>query len=106
MKNLSVSNVVVLLAMLSACISTVACGGGSNNVKFPEVSVASTQHPLVANVSVTSPCAGQAVVEFGPDTSYGRSTASYPMPGGLQKISILVAGMKASTTYHMRARVQ
>lgn len=45
------------------------------------------------------------MVEFGPDTSYGRNTASYPIPGGLQTISILVAGMRASTTYHMRAQV-
>jgi len=52
------------------------------------------------------------MVEFGPDTSYGRSTAWYPVfttgfgAGGLQQTKILVAGMKASTTYHMRSQVQ
>jgi hypothetical protein len=43
------------------------------------------------------------MVEFGPDTSYGRSTAWYPVT---QQTNILVAGMRASTTYHMRAQVQ
>ena len=106
MKHLSVSNAVVFLVMLSACSLTIACGGGSNHTSFPIVAVASTQHPLVANFTVASPCAGTALVEFGPDTSYGKSTASYPVAGGLQTTSILVAGMRASTTYHMRAQVQ
>ena len=46
------------------------------------------------------------MVEFGPDTSYGRSTAWYPLPGYQQTSSILVAGMTASTTYHMQAQAQ
>jgi hypothetical protein len=45
------------------------------------------------------------MVQFGPDTTYGRSTAWYPVsyaaPGAAQQNTILVAGMKASTTYHM-----
>jgi hypothetical protein len=46
-------------------------------------------------------------MEFGPDLSYGRSTAWYPVEGGYhQGLGILVAGMKASTTYHMRPQVQ
>jgi arylsulfate sulfotransferase len=106
MKRVSVSNAVVFLLIVSACSLTIACGGGLNNPSFPIVSVASTQHPLVANFTIASPCAGTALVQFGPDTSYGRSTASYPVPGGLLQTSILVAGMRASTTYHMRAQVQ
>jgi arylsulfate sulfotransferase len=46
------------------------------------------------------------MVEFGPDTSYGRNTAWYPVSAGLQQTNILVAGMRASTTYHMRSQVQ
>jgi hypothetical protein len=46
------------------------------------------------------------MVEFGPDTTYGRNTAWYPIPGHYQNITIQVAGMKASTTYHMRSQVQ
>jgi arylsulfate sulfotransferase len=46
------------------------------------------------------------MVEFGPDTSYARSTAGYPIMAGYRKITILVAGMRASTLYHMRVQVQ
>jgi hypothetical protein len=46
------------------------------------------------------------MVEFGPDTTYGRNTSWYPITAGYQKITILVAGMRASTAYHMRAQVQ
>jgi arylsulfate sulfotransferase len=46
------------------------------------------------------------MVEFGPDTSYGRSTSWYPIAGHYQPTTILVAGMRASTTYHMRSQVQ
>jgi hypothetical protein len=42
------------------------------------------------------------MAEFGPDTSYGRNTAWYPAPGHYSSVSFFVAGMKASTTYHMR----
>jgi len=42
------------------------------------------------------------MVEFGPDTSYGRSTSWQSIPGCHRSFSLLVAGMKASTTYHMR----
>jgi arylsulfate sulfotransferase len=68
-------------------------------------SIASTQNPLVAQYSVTTAlgCSGQVMVEFGPDTSYGRNTAWYPVPASSQTTTILVAGMRASSVYHMRA---
>src|SRR5581483_4483402 len=53
--------------------------------------------------SVTSQCSGQAMVEFGTDTSYGRTTSWFPLAGRFQTTDIQVAGMKASTTYHMRS---
>jgi hypothetical protein len=48
------------------------------------------------------------MVEFGPDTTYGRSTAWYSNDQGVGggTVSILVAGMRASTTYHMRSNFQ
>jgi arylsulfate sulfotransferase len=105
MQNSFGSRAILIGVVSGAFVLTVACGGGTSNVSYPTASVASTANPLVASVSVNAPCAGQAVVEFGPDTAYGRSTASYPIPGQLKPISILVAGMKPSTTYHMRAQV-
>src|SRR5581483_3354117 len=84
------------------CALMLACG--TNDVPAPPtISVASTIHPLVAQVSVTSQCSGQAMVEFGTDTSYGRTTSWFPLAGRFQTTDIQVAGMKASTTYHMRS---
>jgi len=68
-------------------------------------SVTGTQNPLVAIYTIRTGCLGQIMVEFGPTTSYGRSTAWYPVTTP-DFSSIEVAGMKASTTYHMRAQVQ
>ena len=87
-----------LCSLLSAC-----GGGGMSAVAPPTIAVAKTQNPLVAQYSLTSSCrGGQATVEFGTDTTYGRSTSSYPTSAGT--VNILVAGMKASTTYHMRSK--
>jgi len=94
------------MAVSILCIAMAGCGAGSDVAPAPLVSVSSTQNPLVAQFTVAAACAGQAMVEFGPDTSYGRSTAWYPVPGLYQQTPILVAGMKASTTYHMRSQTQ
>lgn len=96
----------MLLAVSSACALTIGCGGGSNVGAAVVGGAAATVNPLVARYTIASACAGQGMVEFGPDTSYGRSTALFSLPGSFERSSILVAGMRASTTYHMRAQVQ
>jgi hypothetical protein len=106
---LFVSKAVLLLAVSGACSFMLACGAKFNDPPgFGPAKVASTQNPLVAQFSVASAlgCAGQTSVEFGPDTSYGRTTAWYPASASLQQNTMLVAGMRASTTYHMRAQGQ
>jgi arylsulfate sulfotransferase len=106
MKKPLLAKAIHLVAMSIASAFMIACGGG-NDVPPPSVvSVSKTQNPLVAEYSVATGCSGQAMVEFGPDTSYGRSTAWYPVKGDYVSTPILVAGMKASTTYHMRAETQ
>ncbi len=92
------------MAVPITCAWMTACGAGSDVPSQPIASVSKTQNPLVAEFSVATECSGQAMVEFGTDTSYGRSTAWYPTPGRFLQTPILVAGMKASTTYHMRAQ--
>jgi hypothetical protein len=72
----------------------------------PGTSIASTRNPLVARYYMSAACAGQAMVEFGTDTSYGRSTSWQPIPGKHATVNFLVAGMRASTTYHMRATLE
>lgn len=76
--------------------------GGAPGEDPPIVTLTPTQNPLVAQYSITSKCAGQAMAEFGPDTSYGRTTAWYQAPGHYSSLNFFVAGMKASSAYHMR----
>jgi arylsulfate sulfotransferase len=83
----------------------VGCGAG-NQSNILRVAAYTTKNPLVASVAMTSLCEGQAMVEFGPDTSYGRTTSWFPVSQSRPTTSILVAGMRASTTYHMQAHVQ
>jgi arylsulfate sulfotransferase len=88
----------------SFCCLCVACG--SPIPTEPKVSITSTQNPLVAQYSLITGCSGQAMVDFGPDTSYGRSTSWFPAHGPYGTTEILVAGMKAGTTYHMRSHLK
>lgn len=103
-KKLWIFSASVLLALPSAFLT--GCGSSGFNPPSLEGGPLATQNPLVAQYAIASSCAGQAMVEFGPDTSYGRQTAWYPVPGSYQKTTILVAGMRASTTYHMRSQLQ
>lgn len=88
--------------VLSLFLTLAALGCGSG----VQTGVLTTQNPLVALYNISVPGASQAWVEFGPTTSYGRQTSwsanLEPDPNVLQ---VLVAGMKASSTYHMRAHV-
>ena len=45
-------------------------------------------------------------IEFGLDTNYGLQTSAQSIPTGGGQLNILVAGMRASTPYHMRAVAQ
>jgi arylsulfate sulfotransferase len=69
-------------------------------------SVTPTSHPQVAKFSVAIPEKSTVAVQFGPDTTYGWWTSPVAAPAGGGTVSILVAGMKAATLYHMRARIE
>lgn len=69
---------------------------------FTTGSIAATQNPLVASYSMTVPAATPVQVQFGLDTSYGLSTSGVSNQTG-GEVTILVAGMRAGTTYHMQA---
>ena len=107
MKLVRLQRVVLSLSVLTLSGLTLACGGGGASLPSTMTAVVgTTQNPLVAQVSIISPCEGTASVEFGPDLSYGRSTSSYPVQRSIEGTNILVAGMRASTTYHMLPSVQ
>jgi arylsulfate sulfotransferase len=93
----------ILIAVAALCVFFSACGSGGSQSgnSLLHATVSSTQNPLVAQVQVGSGCSGQAMVEFGPDTTYGRNTSWYPVTA-FQLLTIQVAGMRASTSYHMR----
>lgn len=95
----------VLIACVCGCF--LSCGSADNrpSIHSPVTSVSATKNPLVAQYFISSQRGGQARVEFGPDTSYRMQTAWYAISPGQRGIAILVAGMRASTTYHMRAEV-
>jgi arylsulfate sulfotransferase len=65
-----------------------------------------TANLLVANYAISSPRDATMSVEFGPDTNYGLKTWSQLVPTGGGTINMLVAGMRAATTYHMRATLE
>ncbi len=67
--------------------------------------VTTTNHPLVALYSIDPPATARVVIQFGPDTNYGQTTSTEQSPAGGGTVGILVAGMTASSTYHMRATV-
>lgn len=68
--------------------------------------VLSTNNPQVAQYSITSPRDATVAIQFGPDTNYGLQTWALSTPLGGGQVSILVAGMRAFTTYHLRAVAQ
>ncbi len=64
--------------------------------------VEATSHPLVASYSISVSLPAQVHVEFGPDAAHTRRTnAVAAMPG--TPVTILVAGMKPSSTYQLQA---
>jgi arylsulfate sulfotransferase len=65
--------------------------------------VATTTNAQVAQYTIAPPTAANVSIQFGTDTTYGLATWVQPAAGNSAPMSILVAGMKAHTEYHMRA---
>ena len=68
--------------------------------------VAPTANVQVALYTIAPAGAGNVSVQFGLDTNYGLTTWTQPVPQGGGAVSLFVAGMVASTLYHMRGVVQ
>jgi arylsulfate sulfotransferase len=77
-------------------------GSGSVTVIAPGV-VAATANVQVAIYTITPPTGAQVSIQFGSDTTYGLTTSQQTAPTGAGAVSILVAGMKQNSAYHMRA---
>jgi hypothetical protein len=96
-------------AAFNIVVSNPAPGGGTSLAAtftaLAQGSVVPTGNPQVALYSFSSPRAASVSIEFGTDTTYGLHTWAQNTPSGGGPVAILVAGMKAYTTYHMRADV-
>jgi arylsulfate sulfotransferase len=97
-------------AVLSLGITTLAPGGPQSvdlrggRVALTPGQVAQTANPHVAQYTLTLPRTASWWVNFGPTTSYGRSTSVQTLSeAGLS--SLYVAGMLPNTTYHMQASI-
>lgn len=96
----------LLGALVSCSDSDLATGDEFtlNVTALPSGTVSATANPLVASYSTSPGQTGTAWVEFGTDTNYGLRTSSQATVKGAA--TILVAGMRQNTLYHMRAKVQ
>jgi hypothetical protein len=65
-----------------------------------------TNNVQVAQYALTPPSPANVSVQFGLDTTYGLTTWTQPNTSLGSPVSLFVAGMKASTPYHMRGVVQ
>jgi len=72
---------------------------------FEPGTVQPSNNPLVAFYSLTAPAAASVQIQFGTTTDYGLMTWQKQSPEGGGNVGIFVAGMRASTTYHMQAIV-
>src|SRR5579872_2191170 len=83
-----------------------AAAANANTLVAAKRRVFATKNPLVARYAIQLNAGEAAEVEFGPTTSYGLRTWKQSAPDGGGIVNFLVAGMRASTLYHMRAAVQ
>ena len=83
---------------------TVALSGTS--ASLPVGQVTATNNPQVALYTMTLPFPGAMTVSFGKDTTYGTKTWTQSTIENGGQVSIFVAGMQGSSTYHMQAAVQ
>ena len=99
------------LSILLYLLVTVGCGGGAADPKAdpsPQLAsgtVAATGNPLVAQYTISPPAAATVSIQFGPDLTYALLTSPQTSVAAGQPVTVLVAGMKQNTTYHMRAIV-
>jgi arylsulfate sulfotransferase len=96
----------LLLAIwIGGCANSAMPAAGSAPNPAQSGVVTPTQNPQVARYTIVPPSGATVTIDFGTDTTYGLQTWAVPAPLDGSPVSILVAGMRAFRTYHMRARV-
>jgi len=96
-----------LMATVTVSTSTNPTSSSSASVAvIAPGQVTPTANPQVAMYTISPPTDASVSIQFSADTNYGLKTWTQPAPTGGGLVSIFVAGMRASTPYHMRAVVQ
>jgi arylsulfate sulfotransferase len=72
---------------------------------MPAGVVATTNNGQVASYTIDLPAGATVSAQFGTTTSYGLNTWSHPAPTGGGSTQLLVAGMMATTLYHIQGLV-
>lgn len=94
------------LHLLLPLLLAITAGCGHNEAPAGPSAIAKTNNPLVALYTIEPPLPGKVFVQFGPTQAYGLTTWAQSTAKDGGPLSIYVAGMRANTTYHMRAIVQ
>ena len=93
------------LCVFGVCCLMVFIEGCGSEKHTMTGTVSPTANQQVALYSVSSKTGALITVQFGPDTNYGLTTSAQTLLPG-KFVNLLVAGMKANSTYHMRAVAQ
>ncbi len=99
------SALVVLAALSAVGCETAPTTIGKGSDALVGGSVEHTKNALVARYTIEPRSGARIRVDFGPTTGYGLRTWTVNGAAG-QRVTILVAGMRGDTTYHMRAVAQ
>jgi arylsulfate sulfotransferase len=102
-----VSNLLLAAVLVSGCKTTPeekANPIGTAPFVTDTGTVASTRNPQVARYTIRPQHPADVEVQFGPDTNYALHTWTQ-FADGNHPVSILVAGMRADSPYHLRAVV-
>jgi arylsulfate sulfotransferase len=95
----------LLQVWIGGCANPALPGAGIAPSAIQGGVVTPTPNPQVARYTIAPPHGATVTIDFGTDTTYGLKTWAVPAPLDGSRVSILVAGMRAFTTYHMRARM-
>ena len=96
--------------LISYTLGTVGCGAGTdsreaNKQQLAQGEVTTTANPLVAQYAITTPAQATVTVGFGLDLGYEQVTSPVASPAAGGPVTVLLAGMKQNSLYHMRAVV-
>jgi arylsulfate sulfotransferase len=96
---------VTVIDGISKAISNPAQVSLVSPTQFEAGTVSSSNNPQVAQYTFQAPQGTSMQVQFGTTTNYGLTTWVQEAPAAGGTVTVLVAGMRANTTYHMQAIV-